>query len=80
MSLFIMSHVLTIFSEGIYLFVQFSLFSKVPDSGYETITCIVPLLVFRVHMYSSRDFPRANLGPIIGPYFFPNRDRNSQIL
>ena len=27
-----------------------------------------------------RDFPRANLGPVIGPYFFPNRDRNSQIL
>ena len=27
-----------------------------------------------------RDFPRANLGPIIGPHFFPNRDRNSQIL
>ena len=26
-----------------------------------------------------RDFPRANLGLVIGPYFFPNRDRNSQI-
>ena len=26
-----------------------------------------------------RDFPRAILGPVIGPYFFPNRGRNSQI-
>ena len=28
---------------------------------------------------SCRDFPRANLGPVVGPYFFPNRGRNSQI-
>ena len=28
------------------------------------------------HKYS----PRTNLGPVIGPCFFPNRDRNSQIL
>ena len=27
-----------------------------------------------------RNFPRANLGPVMGPYFFPNRDRNSQML
>ena len=29
---------------------------------------------------SARDLPWAKLGPVIGPCFFPNGDRNSQIL
>ena len=45
---------------------------------------VVELLPLRVNPFTLntiyRDFPRANLGPVIGPCFFPNRDRNSQIL
>ena len=45
----------------------------IPGNYWEiSYSLIKNLLIFR-------DFPRAILGPVIGPYFFPNRARNSQI-
>ena len=36
-------------------------------------------MAFIINKTTIRDFPRPNLGPVIGPCFVPNRDRNSLI-
>ena len=40
---------------------------------------LISTTVTPFNSYPLKDFPRANLGPVIGPFLFPNGDRISQI-